>query len=255
MASLIVLAPVFLILMRVIRRNIAVDPSRKEIWVRRWALFLTVFLAGATIVVDLIVLLTQFLRGEEITVAFLLKVLVILLVAGAGFLHFLADLRGYWEKNDDKARYVTYGVGVLVFVAIASGFFIVGTPQQARLMRFDEQKVSDLQTIQWQLVNYWQTKQTLPATLTETNDPLSGFVVPSDPQTGEPYEYQRTSNISFELCAMFNAKDRYARVYPERPITPVPNVAKAGGDTWEHGEGRVCFERTIDPERYPPINR
>src|SRR4051812_46406726 len=47
MASLIVLAPLFLILMRVIRRDIARDPSRNEIWVRRWALFLTIFAAGA----------------------------------------------------------------------------------------------------------------------------------------------------------------------------------------------------------------
>lgn len=44
MAALIVLAPVFLILMRIIRKNIASDASRGEVWVRRWALFLTLFL-------------------------------------------------------------------------------------------------------------------------------------------------------------------------------------------------------------------
>ena len=67
MASLIVLAPLCLILMRVIRREIARDPSRNEIWVRRWALFLTLFVAGATIAIDLIVLLTTFFRGEALT--------------------------------------------------------------------------------------------------------------------------------------------------------------------------------------------
>src|SRR3989344_5743977 len=60
MAALIVLTPVFLGLMRFIRRTIARDPSRREVWIRRWALFLTVFAAGAMMVIDLIVLLTNF---------------------------------------------------------------------------------------------------------------------------------------------------------------------------------------------------
>jgi hypothetical protein len=91
MASLIVLAPLFLVLMRSIRRAIAQDHSRSEVWVRRWALFLTLFVAGATIAIDLIVLLTTFLNGEELSARFLLKVLVVLLVAAAGFMHFWAD--------------------------------------------------------------------------------------------------------------------------------------------------------------------
>src|SRR3989344_410312 len=94
MASLIVLTPVFLVLMRFIRRSIAEDPSRNEIWVRRWALFLTLFLAGATMVIDLIVLLHTYLQGEDLTTGFLLKVLTVLLVAGLGFMHFMADIRG-----------------------------------------------------------------------------------------------------------------------------------------------------------------
>ena len=214
MASLIVLTPVFLVLMRIIRRNIAADASRGEIWIRRWALFLTVFVAGATIVVDLIVLLTTFLSGESLTAAFMLKVLVVLLVAGAGFMHFLADLRGYWIKEPAKARMVNWSVGVLVLATIVAGFFIVGTPQEARLYRLDQQKVSDLQTIQWQLVTFWQQKQTLPSALDELNDPLSGFTVPMDAQTGESYSYERTSQSSFKICADFKTgrtrQERYA---------------------------------------------
>src|SRR3989344_6221876 len=54
MAALIVLTPVFLGLMRFIRSDIAHDPARKEIWLRRWVLFLTIFVAGATLLVELI---------------------------------------------------------------------------------------------------------------------------------------------------------------------------------------------------------
>lgn len=256
MAALIVLAPLFLILMRVIRRDIARDPSRAEIWVRRWALYLTVFAAGATIVIDLIMLLTTFLSGEDLTARFLLKVLVVLLVAGGGFMHFLADIWGYWVRQPQRARMVNGGVGAVVIVAIVAGFFIIGTPQEARQYRLDEQKVSDLQNIQWQLVNYWQQKQVLPTTLGELTDPISGFVVPLDPQTGEQYSYERVSQTSFELCAIFNATDRYQQsAVAPRPVTAVPEIVKTGGDTWEHAAGEVCFARTIDPERYPPFNR
>jgi len=47
MASLIVLVPASVVLFRLIRSDIARDPSRNEVWVRRWALVLTLFLAGA----------------------------------------------------------------------------------------------------------------------------------------------------------------------------------------------------------------
>lgn len=250
MASLIVLTPVFMVLMRIIRRNIASDSSRGEIWVRRWALFLTVFIAGATIVVDLIVLLTTFLSGELLTVAFLLKVLVVLFVAGAGFMHFLADLWGFWSKNPGQASLVNWGVGLLVFLTIASGFFIVGTPGQARLSRLDQQKVSDLQTIQWQLVTFWQQKQTLPADLSELDDSLSGFSAPTDVQTGESYIYKRTSQSSFQLCAMFNSASRGPDINYTEPY-------RYAGEqqTWSHEAGEACFDRTIDPERYPPITK
>ena len=250
MASLIVLTPVFLVLMRIIRRNIAADASRGEIWIRRWALFLTVFVAGATIVVDLIVLLTTFLSGESLTAAFMLKVLVVLLVAGAGFMHFLADLRGYWIKEPAKARMVNWSVGVLVLATIVAGFFIVGTPQEARLYRLDQQKVSDLQTIQWQLVTFWQQKQTLPSALDELNDPLSGFTVPMDAQTGESYSYERTSQSSFKICADFNVASRATNMSYTEPY-PYPGEQQ----NWSHEAGEVCFDRTIDPERYPPFTK
>jgi hypothetical protein len=259
MASLIVLTPVFMSLMRVIRKNIEQDASRAEIWVRRWALFLTVFAAGATIIIDLIVLITTFLRGEEITIAFLLKVLVVLLVAGTGFMHFLADIWGFWRKYPNQARSVNWGVGVLVLVAIVAGFLIVGTPQDARQKRLDTTRVNDLQTIQYQLVYYWQQKQKLPTQLTDLNDSISGFNIPRDPQTGEMYTYTATGPLSFKLCANFN-RDGAANNngYTSRPMMPEP-VGLGGGmydkgvDNWQHAAGNVCFTRTIDPERYPPI--
>ncbi|MEK7107181.1 MAG: DUF5671 domain-containing protein, partial [Patescibacteria group bacterium] len=181
-ASLIVLFPVFLVLMRLIRRDIARIPEKRDLWVRRWALFLTVFAAGAAVIIDLITLINYFLGGD-LTTPFVLKVLVVLLVAGGAFLHFLADVRGYWVQFPEYANRVGYAVAVLAIVAIVSGFFIMGTPSEIRMYRFDDQKANDLTSIQWQIVNYWQQKEKLPAALSDLNDSISGFVVPVDKQS------------------------------------------------------------------------
>ncbi|MEK7156559.1 MAG: DUF5671 domain-containing protein [Patescibacteria group bacterium] len=256
-AALIVLTPVFLILMRFIRRGIAADPSRNDIWVRRWALFLTLFLAGVTIVIDLIVLLNTYLQGEDLTIGFLLKVLTVLLVTGLGFMHFMADLWGYWEREPMRARMVNWGVGVLVLVTIIAGFFIIGTPQQIRVQKQDAIRVQDLQNIQWQVVNYWQLKQSLPASLEDLRDPISDNIIPNDPATGAPYTYKRNSPLDFTLCATFAAEGgtngTQGRSYPAYPVAAEPkSVGTDIQDNWQHGSGEVCFERSIDPKRYPP---
>lgn len=262
-ASLIVLFPLYLLLMRLIRRDIDSEPTKKDLWVRRWALVLTIFVAGVSIATDLVILINAFLGGE-VTTHFVLKVLVVLLVAGAGLLHFLADLRGYWIKHPSYVRSVGWGVAALIVLTIATGFFIIGSPNTIRLYRFDDQKVSDLQNIQWQIVHYWQTKEALPTTLVDLSDPISGFIVPVDTQTGESYEYIMTGPTSFQLCAVFNADTQTnsptsAKGMMEPIRAPVPAGEFVGEglqkDSWYHTTGRHCFDRAIDPERYPPFSK
>lgn len=265
-ASLVVLFPVFLLLMRLIRKDILAMPEKGDLWVRRWALYLTLFIAGITVVVDLVTLINTFLGGD-ITTRFTLKVVVVFLVVGAGFLHFLADLRGYWDENPRYSRMVQSGAAAVVAATIVAGFFIIGTPGQVRLYRFDDQKISDLQNIQWQVVNYWQTKGKLPMALADLNDPISGFTPPVDSQTGTPYEYAVLTSISFKLCAVFNADmqpdSQYyntngvtvAKTPPSVPFVNTQFPADLSADTWQHGKGEICFTRTIDPERYPPFKK
>lgn len=258
MASVIVMFPLYLFLARLIRRDAARDPSRREMWIRRWALILTLFVAGAAIAGDIITLLTTFLNGEELTTAFLLKVLVILFVAAGVFMHFIADLNGYWEAFPLRRRYVGIGAGALAIITVVSGFFIVGTPAQARLARFDAEKVNDLQNIQSQVTSYYQAKQKLPAALDDINTSLSYGPLPVDKQMGEPYGYQTLSALSFKLCAIFNAESRtFQGAYlTEMEPRAVPVGGKANAqDNWQHGSGLACFERTIDPSFYPPLNR
>ncbi len=249
MASLIVLVPVAILLMRIIRRDIAQHSDKQDIWIRRWALVLTIFVAGAAVVGDLITLVNYFLGGD-LTTRFVLKVIVLLLVAGAAFMHFFADLKGYWHKYPRRAQVVAAGVVLTVIAAIVAGFFIMGSPAQVRLYRFDEQKVSDLQSIQWEIVNYWQQKQAFPKSLAELEDSISGWTTPKDPQTGADYEFILGEGMSFQLCATFNAATQQGI-----EVATPSRVYGVEGDNWNHGAGKVCFERIIDPERYPPYSK
>lgn len=275
MASLIVLFPTYLVLAHFIRRDTILNPAKRGLWVRRWALVLTIFVAGATVAIDLITLINTFLNGE-ITTHFVLKVLIVFLVMSAALMHFLADLWGYWDINPRYALSVGVAAGVLVVATILSGFLIIGTPGQVRLYRFDDQKVNDMQSIQSEIVTYWQSDGALPAKLSDLNDSLGGFTVPTDAQTGQSYEYMivavqanvgtstgklrlTSQPTSFELCATFNAQTQsnsptvsYASVAP----TPAGGVGQdLSSDSWFHNSGRTCFFRTIDPKRYPPTTK
>lgn len=250
MASLIVMVPTALVLLRVIRGTIVADPGKAQIWVRRWALMLTLFIAALTGLIDLITLINTFLGGE-ITTRFGLKVAIVLLIAIGVFLHFLADLKGYWIVNSKKAMYVGVSVALLVIASIVAGFFIIGTPGEVRKLRYDDQKVQDLQTIQYQITNYYQQKRALPASLDALSDPLANFIVPTDGQTNLPYAYTVTAPLHFKLCATFNAPtpDQKGRGGYDTAVSMPVNGGMS--EVWTHGAGETCFERTIDPEKYP----
>ena len=259
MAALVVLFPLFLVLMWLIRSDALTDPEKRELWVRHWITVITIFLAGAAAAIDLIILVSNFFSGD-LTLAFVLKIAVVFLVAGAAFLHNLAYLKGYWESHRAEVVMVGWASGVVIACALVTGFLIMGAPWDVRLYRFDDQKASDLQSIQWQVVDYWQAKGQLPGALTDLNDPISNFTVPVDPQTGVAYGYQVLKGTSFELCAAFNADTQNDSSSVTVPVSaPVPmggvSAGSAISDTWMHAAGQYCFLRTIDPARYPVVKK
>lgn len=149
-------------------------------------------------------------------------------------------------------RYFIYAIIGIVAVSVIAGFFVVGSPGEERLYRFDEQRLQDLQMLQGEVVYYWQRKGELPQALEMLEDDIRGVRVPFDPENGAPYEYSVKGELMFELCATFarandEAVGAFGRTKPMMPEAVYPET------NWSHGEGRTCFERTIDPELYKPI--
>jgi len=245
-AALIVVFPLYLWLTRMLHQDIRMVPEKKDLWVRRWLVVLTLFVAGFTIAADLITVIYSFLNGD-LTLRFLLKAVSIVLVLGGGFWYYLHELKGTWIVKESQSKLIGAGVSLLVLVAVVGGFFIVGSPAAERSYRLDEQRTGDLQNIQWQIVNYWQQKGRLPGSFADLEDPISNFSVPHDPETTEPYRYEKTDTLAFSLCATF---DRETRKAPgARPLSPINN------ENWSHSAGLVCFDRTVDPELYPILKK
>ena len=255
-SMLIVLVPLLYVLEWFIHRDYRLVPEKLSLWIRRWRIHLTLFLAGATIVGDLIALINTYLSGE-LTMRFFYKILAILVITGVIFAYYIIDRLDGTDSRKSTRRILAGAGIVVVLAAIIGGFVIVGSPSKQRAIRFDQQRINDLTTLQSQIVySYWSTKGTVPSSLSQLNDGLMGNTVPVDPETKNPYEYTQKSATSFELCATFSlpTQDIEGRgeygggslTYPS--IAPYPG----GIDTnWKHEAGRTCFTRTIDPERYP----
>lgn len=240
-SSLIVVWPVYIFVSSVLGKTMKKETELREVKIRKWLLYLTLFVTAVTIIVDLIALINKFLGGE-LTTSFLLKVLAILLVAGSVFGYYIWDLKRDAGRKTELPRLLAYISSGLLLAVIIGTFFVVGTPGEQRKLRFDERRVRDLQETQYQIINFWQNKERLPENLEELDDPLSSFAVPTDPETEQSYEYSKLADLQFELCATFTMNSPEV-VHPKSMYDPVY-------ENWEHGMGRVCFEREIDPERY-----
>lgn len=254
-ASLIIIFPTYLTLTKIFNRDIRKNPEKKNIWIRKWLVYFTLFVSGITIIVELIRIINEFLGGD-LTAQFALKVIAVIVVTGLVFGYYAYDLKGKWEREVKKAKIIGWITAFVVLSTIVSGFFIIGSPRTQRLLRFDAEKIQNLENIQWQIVNYWQLKETLPKALSDLEDPISGFVAPRDQQTGEEYSYKIISELAFELCARFNKESvgnaiiNDVRVAKSFPIKPVKLGVE--NSNWSHREGEVCFERTIDPDIFLP---
>ncbi len=251
-SMVVVAVPVYILTAWLLGKDLKASPEKREGKLRKWLTYLTLFISAVTIIVNLIILVYRFMSGE-LTSQFLLKVLVVLLVAGAVFGYHIWDLKRKDIGKSKIPKIIAWALIGIVIASIIAGFLIIGTPAEQRSQRFDEQRVGDLQSLQNQIVNYWIQKQSLPSGLNALEDSISGFIVPKDPDSGASYEYTIISPLSFELCATFKTSTKEFKItykgMRSSYIEPV-YYGSSFQQNWDHEAQRTCFTRTIDPELY-----
>jgi hypothetical protein len=234
MASLIVAFPLFIWISRILHREMSEHVEKASSGIRRWLTYLTLFVAAATLMGDVITLVFFLLNGE-ITIRFLLKVLTVLYIAGASFFYFYRSMKlspksPEWTLHNSVFRMVAI---ISILVVFILGIFFVGSPGTERDRRLDDVRVNDLRTIQQEIRNISTDmslpkpvlKQALPATLKDVQA-NAVYTQPTiiDPVTSVAYEYTITGQSTFELCATFSTvRDQTYDIF------------------WNHPAGRHCY--------------
>lgn len=229
LSSLIVAFPVFLSLSSIVERSVRRDPAKRRSNVRRWLMYLTVFVAALVLIGDFITLVYNALGGE-LTTRFMLKVLTVAIIAGAVFGYYLSDLRLEDTKSiadDRRWKLALTSVAVVALVAATgAGLVMIGSPSEARLRRMDTRRISDLQEIQSAADVYFERHKRLPVSLAElSGEPGMTFAI-HDP-AALAYEYRVTGNRTYEVCATFERESS--------------RTGRYGETFWSHREGRQCF--------------
>jgi hypothetical protein len=149
-------------------------------------------------------------------------------------------------------RIFTGFVITLVIAAIGTGLFIAGSPGRERMVKFDDQRLNELQQIAGAVDAYYEQSNGLPedAALLKNSNLyyVNSF---ADPKTGTPYEYRKTSDTTYELCATFDLPTPPKPVPPE-PMRPIAKPFGGSAFDTQHAAGRHCFtlnaeERVVRP--------
>ncbi|MFA6365194.1 MAG: DUF5671 domain-containing protein, partial [Candidatus Paceibacterota bacterium] len=247
-ASLIVMFPLYCFTTRFLNKSYEREPEKRNLRIRKWLVYFTLFVAALVIAGDLVTLIYNFLQGE-FTIRFFLKVVSVFIVAGSIFWYYLLDLR---DKREEKVtKLLVIGVIGLVALCVIGGFFIVGSPKEERMRKADERRISDLQYIQSEIVNYWQNKGVLPQNLETLHDDLRGVSIARDPETNVTYGFEVKGAESFALCATF-ALPSFENTLRTAPAIP-GGGPYLGAESWKHEGGTQCFTRVIDKEFFKPF--
>lgn len=230
LSALIIFFPVFIYLSKLATKSLTITPEKKEMWVRRWFYFLTVFLTSLAMATDLFLLVYSFINGEDLTFRFILKVLVVFLIAFGLFKFYLSELKRDVSVVSPSRKYLKYSAVVLVLAVIVTALVSIGSPAKQRKLNQDSQRIYDLVNISYEINDYYYKEEKLPTVL---NDLLKNndYYMPKlkDPVTDKNYEYIVVDSENYKLCAEF----------------ALPSMNSERTDIWHHNSGRECFERTV----------
>jgi hypothetical protein len=239
-AMIVVFFPTYLILTKFVNRDRVKGNGGGYHNFTKWLIYLSLLVAGGTLLVDLVTVIMTFLEGD-LTTRFLLKALVVLFVVGATANYYILDAKGYWlGRTKQTKQLAVLSLSIVVFFVLL-GLLTIDSPQQQRETAIDQQQISDLTEIQYAVIDYWRLNDSLPSDLSE----LNSLRVPESPSGRMSYQYF-VEDDSFKLCAEFssdspNQNYRYAPLhqYPDSKV----NIINL--ENWHYTAGEYCFERTI----------
>jgi uncharacterized protein YacL len=92
LAAVVIAFPIFIWLTYKLNKETETNVEKRNSKIRKWLTYLTLFVTVAILIGDLITFLFFFLDGE-LTMRFVLKVLVVLIITGSIFWYYKNDLK------------------------------------------------------------------------------------------------------------------------------------------------------------------
>lgn len=244
-AFLIIVFPIFAVLEWFLNKNYNDHPEKRDLPIKKWLSYLTLFISGAVIAGSLVTVLYYFLDGRDLTSGFLLKTFSVLVILLLVFGYYISEIKNTLTSKSKRVWLISSLV--LVILSIVLGFVVIGSPKTQRLKKYDMQKVSDIQQLQSEGVYYWQVNGELPKSLPDLADQY-GYLTLNQPDSKELYEYNIVSPQSFEICAEFNFKSEKNNLYSRTIIDTKYNYNTPSD--WSYEQGRSCFKYVINEEIY-----
>ena len=93
-STLIIVFPVYILTSWFLNKGYLANPSKRNLRIRKWLIYFTLFVAALIITGDLVTLIYNLLGGE-LTIRFFLKILAVLATAGSVFFYYFWDVRQY----------------------------------------------------------------------------------------------------------------------------------------------------------------
>lgn len=248
-SSVIVTAPIFFFLGLRIQKDLAAKLLNQDSAIRKWLTYLILFISSLVIIGVLIELLNNFFQGE-LTVKFILKALSVLLLSSAIFSFYLFDIRREKFVLDPVVKRYAWGFVIVTLATLISGFFFLESPSKIRTQREDQERLSRLQSMHYEIQEFSRREGTLPKDL----DFLKDRFLPEqmqDPVTKEALEYRIVSKTEYELCTTFALSNKDSKdvhqgyYYPRPPYAPYEI-------NWWHEAGRHCFPLKVEKVEKPP---
>lgn len=194
-AVIVVAFPVYLFLVWMRARYLRANVNRAILPAMKYQNYITIFFSIVFIIGTLITVVYSYIGGE-ISSANGLKALLVFVLSIALFVYYYVSLKRDYSKSSSLSTVLIVISLALVFGAVFYSVSVLGSPAQVRKMRIDDKRLTDLSSIQQQILSYWQQKRVLPeSTEAFSADGLgSGMIIPKDPVSKEAYAYKVIEN-------------------------------------------------------------
>ncbi len=220
-SALLIAAPIFYLISRLIARGLKKEDLPVTSGVRRWLTYFILFVSSMIILGEFIGVINNFLSGE-LTARFVLKAVTIFIISGLVFSYYFYDIkRSDFVKSDKVAKIFFFVSLALVLAAFIAAWFFVESPKEARQRRLDQIVVNNIYSLESAVNSYYERHGSLPVDLAALENE-SGLYLDKqalvDPETKVTIEYKVTGDDSFEFCATFRTSSEGFNGEYGRPV-------------------------------------